>query len=319
MFLKNILKHFPPPQYLEMPSVGFAINDHSVRYMGLSQGRKCVKIKSYGEKAIPQDVVENGFIKNPQALVEVLKSIKKEQGFTFIRASLPEEKGYLFKISAPIGNDEEIREYLEFKLEENVPVKPAEAVFDFEIIDTKDDTNVLMVTVFPEKVIEAYVDVYHEAGLTPISFENEGRAMTRSIIEKGRKGTYLIVNISNSTTSVAIVCNGFVRFTSTISSGLDKNFSKESFSLLKDEIGKIIIYWQTHSEKHKEITSIILCGIGSVSEGFDSFLSISLKMNVEMGNVWTNAIHFESCIPEISLEDSLKYAVPIGLALETYV
>ena len=53
--------------------------------------------------------------------------------------------------------------------------------------------------------------------------------------------------------------------------------------------------------------------------GLPEFLSYELKMKVELGNPWVNAVSFEDYIPEIERRDSLAYSTVIGLALRPWV
>ena len=71
--------------------------------------------------------------------------------------------------------------------------------------------------------------------------------------------------------------------------------------------------------KKRKISKIILCGGESTLAGLPEFLSYELKMKVELGNPWVNAVSFEDYIPEIERRDSLAYSTVIGLALRPWV
>ena len=88
---------------------------------------------------------------------------------------------------------------------------------------------------------------------------------------------------------------------------------------LKDEVNKLSSYWHTHKdatgEMGKQIERIILSGRDAGFSGFDDYLSLSLGIPVEVGNVWHNTFSFHDHIPPILFEDSLDYAAAVGLAL----
>ena len=90
-------------------------------------------------------------------------------------------------------------------------------------------------------------------------------------------------------------------------------------SVLKDEVRKLSVYWNTHGdapgEIGKKISKIILCGHDSGLTGFAEYLSQVLQSKVEAGNVWRNAFSFEEYIPPILFDESLDYAAAVGLAL----
>lgn len=95
-----------------------------------------------------------------------------------------------------------------------------------------------------------------------------------------------------------------------------------SLTDLVEQIDKCIDYYRTHvSHEHlppngKQLEKIIICGGGAAMEGICGFLSQTLKVPVEQGNPWVNILRQPlKEIPQISFEDSLKYATALGLAL----
>jgi type IV pilus assembly protein PilM len=98
-----------------------------------------------------------------------------------------------------------------------------------------------------------------------------------------------------------------------------------SVSALRDEIQRVYMYWQSYvgksfgkqagaTDEEKKI-KIILAGKNSAIIGFKEYMSISLKVPVELANVWSNVFSFEKEIPPIEYMESLDYAVVVGLAL----
>lgn len=354
------LRLFPVPKFLKMPSIGLDISDQSVRFLELipKDGENgSFSIGRFGNRDIPAGVVVSGEIAKPNVLRDILKEIKKEFGLHFVRVSLPEEKVYLFKTSVPHGSVEEIRSNIEFQLEDNVPLSPAEVIFDFDPIkvNVAEAANIdVSVSVMPENVVQSYADVIESSGLTPLSFEIEVQAIARSVVPISDLGTFMIVDFGKTRSGISIKSEGVIRYTSTFDmggnslvaalqkvfaiseeeaekikkeKGLAKNYeNKEVFnallasvSVLRDEISRHYIYW--HNSKDREgkdsehIQKIILCGGDSNLIGLVDYLSSSLRMSVELANVWANVMDFEKNIPPISFSDSLRYATTVGLAL----
>lgn len=335
-----------------MPAIGVDISDEAVRFIEFAEKRQGFDLKRHGEKKLPDGAIMSGYINNPQLVSDTLKELKKDQKFSFVVPSLPEEKVYLFKTDVESVDPEEIVESIELKMEENVPVAPHDAVFDYDII-AKDETlnkSSVSVSVVPLKVVETYLKVFTDAGLTPVSFDIEGRALARALVSNHDQGSYLIVNFTENKTGLTVVSNNIVRFTSTVTVGgnavtnalakalsidpleakklkLDVGITNtkgnekgaeaalDVLTQIKDEINKVLVYWHTHSDKSKRIDKIILCGHNSMIRGFDSYLSISLKTKALIANVWTNVFSFDSTIPKIEVSESLDYAVAIGLTL----
>jgi Tfp pilus assembly PilM family ATPase len=92
-----------------------------------------------------------------------------------------------------------------------------------------------------------------------------------------------------------------------------------SVSVLRDEIVRHLLYWQTHKDgegrNHPRIKKILLCGGDSNLVGLPEYLSISAKTPVELADVWANITDKQKYIPSISFNKSLTFAAALGLAL----
>jgi len=354
---KQILRFFPPPRHLKMSAVGVDISESSIRFLELTATKGAKKLGKFGVHPIPKGVVVDGEIKDVAKFSEELGKVQKKGDLDFVHLSLPEEQAYIFQTIVPAAskNTGELRSILEFKLEENVPLKPHDAVFDYEIIgtDTGEELNVNM-SVYPRNIIENYLEALRGAHLTPLSLEIEAQSTARSVIPKGDSGTYMVVDFGRMRTGISVVENGLLRFTSTLSvagenltSAIRKHFSvteeeadkiknekgfarykdntelfellMNTVSALKDEVNKHFIYWNTrtggHSDKERKIKKVILRGGSSNLAGLSEYLSLSIKAPVELANVWENILSFEDTIPSIEKRHSFAYATAIGLAL----
>lgn len=340
-----------------MSPTGLDISDQAVRFIKFSKNKNNLTPELFGEKKLPQGLIVSGEIFKKDELISILSSLRKKYSLKFVKVSLPEEKSYFFKTEIPKVDNEEIRQSIEFRLEENIPLKVNEALFEYNIINKDHEkSNHLDVSVsaVPKAVAESYSEILVKSELTPVSFEVESNALARSVVRDDDNLSVMIINIRDNVTVVTMVRDGAVRFTSSFITGgnlitkaLQKNFSisfeeaekikeeklfvegKETvaifFSLIgiisefKDEISKFYTYWLAKNDPNGEsggkINKIILCGKDSAIVGLKDYLSQSLKIKVEIGNVWTNAFSTEQISPEISFLESLNFAVAVGLAL----
>jgi len=91
---------------------------------------------------------------------------------------------------------------------------------------------------------------------------------------------------------------------------------------LVSQIKKYLDYYHTHiTHEHlpldgRGIKKILLCGGGANLKGITEFLSIQLRIPVELANPWINILEtpFEE-LPRLSFEKSLEYTTALGLAL----
>ncbi len=337
-----------------MPTVGFDVSDGSIRFIELKNKVGFFEVGKFGKYDF--DIKGDDVTLNQDAKATLLK-IKDEEGIKFVSGALPEEKAYLFKTEIPLVEESAIRSTIEFKLEEQVPIAPGDSIFDYNIINEGNghDHIDVGVTVLPKNVVSNYVDLFSEAGLTPLFFEIEHQAIARAVIKKGDRKTYLLVNFSSKRTGLSVVSESVIHFSSTVAMGgealtsaikkhlnvsdteaikIKRNHgfvkNKENvelfFSLmstmsaLRDEINRVVEYWRTrdrskNKEKENSIDAIILCGGDVTIEGFSEYFSLSFGIPVLLADVWTNVASLDYYTPPISFDDSFDYAIAIGLAL----
>ncbi len=231
-FLNNL---FYPPNYLIMPVAGVEICNSSVRYIEFSNKRGNLLLKNFGEIPFAEGVVKNGEILNKKLLIKALSELKNKISADFISTSISEEQTYMFYTQIPnLKKDADVRQAVEFKLEEYIPIKADEVSFEYHLLRDKKDMDgdvFVSVSAIPKKVIANYAEVFDLAGLTPLSFEIESRMAAKSVISKNYHKTSIIINIKDDYTTLSLVVDGNTRFTSTIAIG--NNLIKQS--LLKTD------------------------------------------------------------------------------------
>jgi type IV pilus assembly protein PilM len=344
---------FPPPHFLEMHAIGLDISDEAVRFVELKRAGKGFELGVFGQKKIPPDIIEEGYIKNKVELTKILRSIQEEHGFHFVRASLPEEKTYLFRTQIPFVAEGDVRNVLKFKIEENVPVSLNDAVYDYRVVKKPqegDATIELGVAVIHNKVVSSYLSAIEDAGLMTLSFQVESQAIVRTLIAPSDMDTCIIVAVRETKTVLAIVSQGAIQLTSTlpiggtsIAASIKKTFSVDdagaerirqgkevkastemfmslvnAASVVQDEIQKLFTYWEGHMEKEgrrdQVIKRIILAGADTLL-GLDQYLAQSFNIPILIANVWKNILSVDDYVPPISHRESLDYAAALGLAL----
>lgn len=357
-FTDAFLRVFPTPHFLQTPAVGLDITDSSIRFLEFVKTKHGNKLGRFGNYEVPEGVIEGGKILDKAALTKVLCTMQREHHLEFVNVSLPEEQIYLFQttVSSKDADKKKLINTLEFKLEENVPISSRDLVFDYEVIGGKSPSGEVNINVaaFPRDLVEDYVEVLREAGMKPRAFEIEAQSVARSVVPEGKKkGVTMIVDFGKVRTGIAIVSDGVLRFTSTVPVGgstlttavqkhfnvsveeADKIKNKRGFarykenkellevlmttiSVLKDEINKHYVYWNTRVSNHQEsekIGSIIVCGGSANLAGLTEYLTLNLEVEVSVANVWVNALAIDTVVPQIEFRHSLSYATAIGLAL----
>ncbi len=351
-------RFFPTPSLLSGTSFGLDISDESVKFIELILTKNGIRAGRHGERNIPPGVVEAGKIKDTKRMEELLVALRKEEGLRSVRVSLPEQQVYLYQFREEKEGLKSVRESIELSLEEHIPIPAEDAIFDYEIIRENDTNLEIQVAAIPKNVIENYLTVFKNSQISVQSFELEAQAIFRAVIKKGDMGTYMIVDFGEKRTGIFIVSLGVVMFTSTLDVGgftlnsmLQKSFkidhaeadkikreyglqrnmeNKEVFSvllnsvsILRDEVVKHFLYWGTHMDEagqaHPSIQKIILCGGDSNLIGLSEYLSTSMKIPVEMADVWVNVGEIERQVPTMGFKRALSFAASLGLALGDFV
>lgn len=356
--MKKVYNHyFPTPSFLSMNSCALDISDQSIKYGELIATSKGLRLGKYGREIMPEGVVVSGKIEEGEKFITVLKKIKKKVKSSFFRICLPEEQMYIFTLSFPILEQTKIREAILLQIEDHVPLKVNEIMFDFEVVEEKEDIVIVEITASSKEIVEDYLFVLKQADMTPISFELESQALARAVIPYGDKRPVMIVDFGNTRTGVTIVNKERVFLATTLSIGginltnmIAKNFSlsqeeadklKRSYgsnsqtenedifpailnglSVLKDELSKQCIYWEGHrakNENEQKISRIILCGGDSNLVGLAEYLELSMKIKVTHANAWVNIFDLDKYLPEMTMKESLNYTTVLGLALSDYL
>jgi len=315
-----------------MHSSGVAISDRSIQFVDFSY-KKRTELESFGEIVLPDKSLDGGGITNPDLFAKSLKELKDKHKLDLVEVSIPEEKSYLFKSTVLGENIKEIKNNIELHIQENVPFKTSEIVFDFSVIGEEENgRRDVIVSVLPKIVVEQYLNALHSAGLTPTSFQVESQAVTQAVVPKENKDHVLVVNIQDGKVGFYIVAGRTVRFSSTVQidtvpseviilDGTPRPKDANPYlSILVREIRKILTYWRTHdgSKNSCSIRQIYLTGSIEEELKMTDYIGNNISIPVEIANVWQNAFSFDEIIPKMKRKDSLKFSAAIGLALDDF-
>lgn len=354
----NLLtKLFPTPSFVRVPTVGLDFSDATMRFVSLEITQKGIIPNRFADMAIPEGAMNGGRIVDSQKFVAFLKTVQKEHKLRYVHISIPESQAYSVTLSLDSAAIKDIRGAIELVIEDNVPLKVLETVFDYHILFSSEKELIVQVVAMSESVAHAYYNAFIEAGIFPVSFELEGQAIGRAVVPNKDRGSYMVVDFGAHRTGIAVITNGTAMLTATLDFGgnmLTQILAKElkisiedaekmkreygltgvgehkdifsilssGISVLKEEINRRYVYWQEKKNQIKsfpQIETIYLCGGHSNLLGLDEYLSASLKIPVVQANPWVNCLSFDDVIPSMSKDTSMSYVTAIGLALADYI
>ncbi|HEX8994304.1 MAG TPA: hypothetical protein VF803_03570, partial [Candidatus Paceibacterota bacterium] len=139
---------FPVPRILAMDGGGIDISDRSIRYFLFDVLANRREISTFGEVILPKGAIEGGDIRDRDSVVRALMQVRARCGFSFCYVSLPEQKGYIFDTTYDPNHSPPLDQAIEMALFEQVPMSPAEMVFDCEVVQGENEAsaNALAIT-----------------------------------------------------------------------------------------------------------------------------------------------------------------------------
>ncbi len=310
---------FPTPRFLTLTDAGVSISERTVRYISFKpSGRGDLHIEYSGEIALPEGVVSQGEVKDKEKLVEVLSQLSRERGIRFVKATLPEERAYLFTTSVDRVPYKDLRDAVAFLIEENAPVSLSKSLFSFEILDNPGDFKVA-VSVLPTDVAQTYIETFEAAGLTPVSFDIESQAIARALVKRGDERAHLIIYLGHNRVGFYLVNDGVVQFSTTLSIDVADSENPETIKTLKLEIRKFFSFWSSKFDlnalPNQKVERIIIGGPWAKDEKLVSNIMSDVETPYSLGNVWINVSDIEKRLPDMTFEESLAYAAAVGAAL----
>lgn len=348
-------KAFPVPRLLLPSPVSIDICDGSLRFFEFSRAKGALRPKAFGTRAFPSIRVDEASGKERDEAVSALRAWSAETGHRSVHGIIHEGEAYAFKVVLPIAKRSGLREAIEAVLEENIPMPPSEAVFEYDVIreDPKLGETTVAVAAVSQKALRSYLEILGDAGLSAVSLETESRAAARAIFPAGDEGVHAVLSISARHSIAFVVERGAVVFSSSLPVGsvdIDRTIAKTLgvseeeagklkdekarsehedstklfgaalpvLSTVRDELGKVLVYWKTQGKKEREfrdIEDIVLLGKDSLVAGFDRYIAVTSKIPVRHADVWTNVLSANEKLPDLHRDDSLDYAALIGSLL----
>jgi|SRR3989344_2532963 len=320
----SVFDFFPTPRFLEMPAPGLSLSESGMHLIEFLHTKKSVSVGKFAHKVFSGEWLRGGDVEDSAALTADLEKFRIEHDLHYIRASLPEEKAYLF--STVLGSEQvdNIHTALEFLLEENVPLTLAESVFDYHIGSTDSETGKtrVSVSVVAESSVQKFLDIFRAAGFVPLHFEIESQAITKALIASGDTRVSLILNVGVNKIGFYICDGRSVVFTSTIpfeEINDPKSLNEETARAIGEEIRKFSLFWQSQldkaSEKPRPVERFLILSPANIRNKLTVLLGQKFDVSFEEPDVWTNLFSTNEYIPPISRSDSHEYAVAVGLAM----
>ncbi len=353
-FTHWVKKSFPVPESLTLSHTAIDVSDGILRFLKSDRKGNTWVPGSYGAVPFPRLNIEDT-PKTKSEAIAILRTWARNQKQDRVKAIVHEDEAYVFKITVPTTDPQEIPGAIEALLEENVPISPLEAIFEYSIVgqDIKINESTVAVSVLSRTELEPQLELFRDAGLEVVAVETEARAMTKALFTPEDKDVHIVLGVAQKHSTVFIVEQGAVVFSSSIevgSSDFDRAIAKtlslsedearakkqveieggevgtvQLFehilpvaSVICDELVKVITFWKGQAKKerfYRDISDVVLVGSDSRIPGFSRYISSITKLPVKSGSPWKNVLETQTHLPTLHETESLNYTALVGALL----
>ena len=336
-------------------SFGLDIGSSCIKAVQLKEKRGGYELGCFETVQLPPELIVDGSIIDSIRLVEMLKQLvgKARIRTKNVAIGLAGHASVIIKrISLPEMPEEELAESIKFEAEQYVPFDIEDVNVDFQILGPRKDGQMdVMLAAVKKDVVNEYVSVVREAGLTPFVVDVDAFALSNMHeinydIEPGVN--VALVNVGAHTINLNVVKNGVSVFTrdsaigvSGVTEALQKEFhlpyevseklqrgelaedaspagAREvmagAYEEIAGEVTRSLEYFR-EANLHEEAGKVILSGGGALIKDFPRVLAEKTGLVVDLAEPFRNISLPKQYNNAETLEMAPIAAVAAGLAL----
>ena len=320
MIFRFISKYFPSPIFLKPPRVGLSFSDQNIKAFYYDKFSPHKSLQS-AVVSLEKGAIVAGKIISREEVVKKLKTLKENFESPFVFFAIPDELAYIFSVSVPVSKDGNMAESVAFVMEENVPISAKEAIFDFTPTEISSEPELkanLVASACSRQEIGKYTQAVLESGFEPIGCAHESQVIARALTTEKSRAVACIIHARYNRVGIYLTKGNTVHFATLRNiTGIDYN------QQFLDEYRKFMDYATKYGISDSQpLKKVFVCGEFESAKKVTEALSTAVsqaKTKIKLANVWTNVLKIEKETPEISFEDSLNLAGPIGAALSNIV
>ncbi len=208
------------PRFGSKGLVGLDIGSSSVKLVELSpKGRGGFELTHMGVAPVPNEAIVQGAFLNSGAIVDAIREAldKAKTRTKNVAAAVSGHSVIVKKVSLPQMTRAELEEQIRWEAEQYIPFDVNEVNLDFQILEERGEGQMDVLLVAAKKdLIDDYVQVISEAGLTPVAIDVAGFAVENAFeanYDTSPSETVALVNIGAQTVNINVVANGAPSFT----------------------------------------------------------------------------------------------------------
>lgn len=341
--------------------LGVDIGTSNIKIVQLKPKDNRFVLETYGLVNVAYQLGSKEGASSISQTASLLKNLIKKSGATAhnVVASLPNNVVFTSVVEMPRIPEHELRQAIEFEARKYIPLPLDEVALSWSLIEDRagakkisqgaslsnfgsDNRTKVLLTAVPTIVIENYVKVFNEAGLTPEALEIEALSLIRSLVSE-ELNPVILIDIGAKNTSINLVDNGYLRLsknltvggdtvTTSVAQSLSVNFAraeqfKKDFGLtsqgqqipqimrpildiIKNEVMQLISLFESRGS---QVTKVLLSGGGAKLPSLVEYFQ-SLGKPIVLANPWSRVI-YPPQLKGVIEPLGLNLAVAVGLAM----
>lgn len=251
--------------------IGLDISDLSLKLVQLKKQGKKIKIQALGKVSVPEGLIDNGEIKNQEEVIKIIKRLIDKPKYGKVSsdnvvACLPETRTFI-KLIEITKTPNNLADVIEIEIQKHVPLLIKEIYYDWQVIEDKGDTLLVLIGAAPKEIVNQYTDLLDRAKLSVEALEIEPVALCRSLLAEESpnfageyKNNYAIIDIGATRTSMVVYSKNTILFTISMPiSGekITKDIS-DSLKISKKQAEKAKIICGLNESRTQEVINKIL-------------------------------------------------------------
>lgn len=339
-----------------MLTTAIDLSDTIIRLAQLTQHHGKWKLHLRAEISVPIDYIDDGELKHPREVSQLLTSLVKAAGGhgRNVLITLPERHTFVKVIALPASESKNLDEVIATSLTQHIPYDADEVYWDWHQsnhINSLGQTQVLLGAA-PRTTVDNYLQLYTNAGLRVTAAEIESVVIARAMLgPMPPNDARIIIDLGRTRSTLILVDSGVVQFSSTLRyAGRELNRfiadelhitdtqaerAKKIFGLdprrgrgllrtillphmdaLSAAVTEVEDFYQEHFIDHQPVTTVQLTGSGALLRGIAPELRQRLEQNVVVQPSWIYQ-QLVASSPDIPLELGYTYTSAFGLAMNT--
>jgi type IV pilus assembly protein PilM len=305
--------------------IGLDIGSSSIKMVELKEDKNGYKLQNLAISPLPPEAIVDGALMDSATIIDTIRDViaASKTKSKDVVTSVSGHSVIVKKISLPFMTEAELEESIQWEAERYIPFDINDVNIDFQIFgSTQENPETMDVVLVAAKkdIINDYVSVIMESGLTPVIIDLDSFALENMLAinyEMGDGETVAVANVGATVTNINIIKNNTSAFTRDIFKGgnqmteeiqrqlhvdheeaekvkvgskvdlssqpIIQNVLKTASESLAVEIGNSLDFFQS-TTAYEKIGRLYLSGGGSKIKDFDIIVQQQIGIPVEVVN-----------------------------------